>query len=669
MKLNFSNFNTGTLFLVRTPDVFPEEYAEKSFEDMKNNLHFDFAALLETWNCADGILWKSDKFPRSSYWKGVERDPVEECFLAADKYNMAFLPEAGMMHDEFMYANKDGMLTNYSGNIGRYSRMGLTPSCPKTLEYFIEKYETMLDKFKDHPSCKGICMPAENGIYLSYDKYTREAYRAAFGTELPSPDEIASSKTLENQVFRFLEDRFLIMYRQLTKHLKNKYNLPLMHYPLDKISEDSFFQPLGVHPNKNIAVMNQAKELDMLNMQLHPPLFPNPYFFKLETEYLMANSNNIPCMADTHFYHEMAAGRLPDVTPKRIVDSILSTLTPYGISFFCYGFMAEKLPLWKKGLKPSVPVYKVYDEPNTLKARREMCLKSMDFVEMLRPMMEHTKHSADCAIYFPEELNTDYMYSSYATEHIFGLHELLNAATIPVKVVANIPKDANEQKLLIMDTVRELSDEDAQKLKNYLASGGKLVVIGKCCKEIEEIAGLNTYLSEARLIQSPDSGDYNHLRIKLPLDGKHYYETNGEPILYYDDGTPAITKNGNVLFFGASDEIGRFSQYRDFKLVTWWKEYLSKECMTTGVKFYNTYVGEKDRHQFVSCDVYENDDKKLLFVRNFGVEHHYSTLSWDLPADFKVVKALADGNEFTFESGNELPMFEHFVAVYAEKNV
>ncbi|MBQ9769628.1 MAG: hypothetical protein IJW27_05430, partial [Clostridia bacterium] len=207
MKLNFSDFNTGSLFLVRTPDVFPEGYAEKSFKDMKENLHFDFASWLETWNCADGVLWKSDKFPRSSYWKNEERDPIEECFSAADKYGMAFLPEAGMMHEEFMLAHKEGMQTDYFGNVRRYGRIGLAPSCPHTLSYFIEKYDAMIEKFLHHPSFKGVCMPAENGIYLTYDKYTRDAYRAAFGTELPDPEEIASSSVLENQVFRFLEDR------------------------------------------------------------------------------------------------------------------------------------------------------------------------------------------------------------------------------------------------------------------------------------------------------------------------------------------------------------------------------------------------------------------------------------------------------------------------------
>jgi len=47
MKLDFTKFNTDALFLVRTPDVFTEGYAEEGFKDMKENLHFDFASVLE----------------------------------------------------------------------------------------------------------------------------------------------------------------------------------------------------------------------------------------------------------------------------------------------------------------------------------------------------------------------------------------------------------------------------------------------------------------------------------------------------------------------------------------------------------------------------------------------------------------------------------------------
>ena len=195
-NIDFRGFNTGTLFLVRTPEVFPVGYAEESFEDMKHNLHFDFAALLETWNCIDGVLWKSDKYPRSGFWKGEERDPIEECFLAADKYGMAFLPEAGMMHQAYMEQCPEGMCTSRDGKTSRFGRIGLSPSCPLTLEYFIEKYDAMLAKFGHHPSCKGICMPCENGARLTYDKYTRLAWRENFGCEMPAESEIRTDKAL-----------------------------------------------------------------------------------------------------------------------------------------------------------------------------------------------------------------------------------------------------------------------------------------------------------------------------------------------------------------------------------------------------------------------------------------------------------------------------------------
>ena len=74
-----------------------------------------------------------------------------------------------------------------------------------------------------------------------------------------------------------------------------------------------------------------------------------------------------------------------------------------------------------------------------------------------------------------------------------------------------------------------------------------------------------------------------------------------------------------------------------------------------------------DRHQFISCDIFGNENKKLLFIRNFGVEAKDSEVSWDLPKEFKVIKALCDGKEFDFENGGKLPLYEDFVAVYAEK--
>ena len=665
-RFDFKDFNKGALFLIRTPENFSEGYAQKSFEDMKQNLHFDFAAWLETWNCFDGVLWKSDKFPRSSYWKNEERDPIEECFAAADAVGMTYMAEAGVMHDEFMLAHKDGMLTDEDGSTRRYGRIGLTPSCPVTLEYFKAKYDDLLDRFAHHKSCRAVCMPCENGVNISYDKYTREAYKKKFGTDLPPISVIAEDSELEDRVFRFLEDQFLKMYRALARHIKEKYDIALMHYPVDKISEDSFFQPSYVHPNRNIAVMNKVEELDMLNMQLHPPLYPNPYFFKLEAEYLMANSNGIPCMADTHFYHEMAAGRLPDTTPKRIVDSILSTVTPYGVSFFCYGFMAEELPLWKSELNPSAPVYLAYSEKHTVSARREAMIKSMSYLDMLKEMIKDTKHRSDCAIYYPEELNSDYMYSSYATEHVFGLHELFNAAAIPVSVIARIPEDPKEQKAIIMDTVRRISPDDLKKLEKYLGRGGRLILIGKCSDEIERMAGISTKPSSARCVVSESSYNYNGTLFHLPLDGKHYFEENGECILRYNDGKSAVTRLGNVLYIGLSDEIGRFSLYRDFSLAGWVKEFFTKEELNTSVEFHNSYVGMSDRHQFTSCDVYEGREKKLLLIRNYGVEQNISSVEWDIPENMKITRAISDGKAFDFENGKALPLFEHFVAILAE---
>ena len=665
MNLDFKKFTTGTLFLVRVPEHFPVGYAEEAFKDMKR-LHFDFAALLETWNCFDGVLWKSDKFPRSSYWKDEKRDPIEECFLAADKYDIAFLPEAGFIDQGFVEAHSDGMMQEFGGTKKRYGRMGLVPACPDTIKYYKAKYDALLQKFGHHKSCRGICMPAENGVYLTYDKYTKEAYFKETGTRLPAPEVIAADKELEDKVFRFLEKTFLKMYTELADYLKEKYNLPLMHYPLDKISEDSFFQPAAVLPCDNIDVMTKVESLDVLNMQIHPPLNPNPYFFKMETEFLMANCGDKPCMADTHFYHELGAGRLPDTTPKRIVDSILSTVTPYGISFFCYGFMAEKLPLWKDGIKPGTPVYRVYDHPQTVAARREMALKAMDFVEILRPLMENTYHSADCGVYYPEILNRDYVYSSYPLEHIFGLHELFNAAAIPLKFIAEIPDTAENQKLIVLDNIISMPENDKENLKKYIASGGKVMVIGRLSTDLEKILGISPQKSNASLTRSDDSWRYNNCLVRLPLTGNHYTQS-GKGLMYYDNGTPAITENDNVIYIGVGDVVDRFSQYRDFYLASWLKNYCNENGLNTGVEFHNVYVGQKDRHQFVSCDIFENEDKKLLLIRNYGVEPSSSCVDWKIPKGFAITKSFTDGNEFELNEKGELPLFEHFVAIFAER--
>ena len=211
--IDFSHFKNGTLFLIRTPDTFPEGYAQSTFEDMRR-LHIDYAAWLETWNCADGVLWIHPDYPRSHFWEGCPRDPLEETFLAADSAGIAFLPECGVMHKGFIEANADAKLTSYDGQLGTYGRLGLVPSCPLTLDYFIAKYDAFIGKFGHHSSFGGICLPAENSVLLSYDRYTESAYHKAFGETLPSPTQLHESECLQKKVYGFLEGQFLNMFRR-----------------------------------------------------------------------------------------------------------------------------------------------------------------------------------------------------------------------------------------------------------------------------------------------------------------------------------------------------------------------------------------------------------------------------------------------------------------------
>ena len=81
----------------------------------------------------------------------------------------------------------------------------------------------------------------------------------------------------------------------------------------------------------------------------------------------------------------------------------------------------------------------------------------------------------------------------------------------------------------------------------------------------------------------------------------------------------------------------------------------------------NVYVGRENGHQFVSCDIFENEQKKTLFIRNFGVEQNDAAVKWELSPEWQIVDAIADGECFNFQSGEKLPLFEHFVAVYAKK--
>ena len=121
-----------------------------------------------------------------------------------------------------------------------------------------------------------------------------------------------------------------------------------------------------------------------------------------------------------------------------------------------------------------------------------------------------------------------------------------------------------------------------------------------------------------------------------------------------------------MLYIGLSDEIGRFSLYRDFSLAGWVKEFFTKEELNTSVEFHNSYVGMSDRPQFTSCDVYEGREKKLLLIRNYGVEQNISSVEWDIPENMKITRAISDGKAFDFENGKALPLFEHFVAILAE---
>ncbi len=173
--------------------------------------------------------------------------------------------------------------------------------------------------------------------------------------------------------------------------------------------------------------------------------------------------------------------------------------------------------------------------------------------------------------------------------------------------------------------------------------------------------------SGAEFVKHPASRNFNHSFFRIPADGRHYTETNGEPLLFYDNGEPAVTRLGNVIFFGASDSVGRFGQYRDFYLAQYWRELLTNEDLTSGVRFENVYVNRKNGHQFTSCDLFTSPGKALLLVRNFGVEHRQSTLEWSLPDGMEVTQALCDGRSFDFENGAPLPVFEHFVAVAAQK--
>lgn len=667
----FNTFRTGTLFLIRTPDTFPVGYAERCLADMER-LHFDYIAWLETWNCMDGIVWPHPDYPRSSYWKGETRDPLEEVFEAADRHGLAFLPEAGVMHDGFMLAHPEDMIHHYDGTPGgRYGRIGLVPASPLTSDFFIAKYDALLEKYQSHPSCRGICMPCENGIGLTYDRHTREAWKKAFSCPMPSPEEIYRSRTLQDQVSCFLEDVFLNMYRKLARHLKQKYRLPLMHYPLSKVSAISHMQgPSDIDPPRNLSVMCRIKELNLLNLQLHPPLSDNILHFKLEVELLQGLCKTLPNVADTHFYHESCSGKLPEATPKRYIDYVLSTLTPFGISFFCYGFFAPELPLWKKELNPGAKVFNGYSQPEIVARRRENVVKALGFAEQLRPLLSGTFHRAECAIYWTEDFDRDYLYGSYYRDHLFGLYELCQSAALPTMIATEIPAAADRIKLLIFHSVRSFSEENRNALARFLQNGGKALVIGNCCNELLQTCGLDVERTEATFVKDSTLSKYNDWSFTPPSDSYRFTEKNGEALYRYDTGEPAVTRLNNVVYFGASGSISSFpnARSRNVNLVPLWKKLLAELGGHSGVTVTASYLKSPDGHIYLSADLYETPERKrrILLLRNFGVEIKQTILDWKLPGHYQITQAIADGKEFIFSPGAVLPEFEHFIALQAE---
>ena len=663
-SIDFNHFKNGTLFLIRTPDTFPEGYAQSTFEDMRG-LHIDYAAWLETWNCADGVLWIHPDYPRSHFWEGCPRDPLEETFLAADSTGIAFLPECGVMHKSFIEANADAKLTSYEGQLGTYGRLGLVPSCPLTLDYFIAKYDAFIGKFGQHSSFGGICLPAENSVLLSYDRYTESAYRKAFGEPLPSPTQLHESEGLQKNVYGFLEEQFLNMFRRLAKHIRQKYNLPLMHYPLSKISALSHHEPNLLFPTSNLELIMKVEEIDLLNLQLHPPLGNHPRQFKLEIELTEAITDR-PVVADTHWYHETNAGKLPELTPKRYVDWILASLTPWGISFFCYGFMADKLPLWSKELNPGARVFNCYATPTAVAARRNAVRLGMDFTEQLRPMLDGTRHVAETAIFYRESIDNDYRFGNYYREHLFSLYEQLQATAIPVTITSTIPTSNESVHCLIFDAVKSLPQEDAARLEQFLASGGYAIIIGNCCEAIYRACHISVRQCAAEYVAAP-GGTFGEWFFSLPVDAIKW-TAEGDSLYLYNTGQSAVVQRGHAIYIGCSAAVSDFDNQRQLGLVEMWRHLLNLCDAESGVRLLASYRGQPGAHEFVSSDIFQslNGHRKLLLIRDFGVEVISSTLKWSLPDGWKVQRAIIDGRPITLSDDGTLPEFEYFVAIEAE---
>lgn len=676
----FEGFKTGTLFLIRTPDAFLPGYADKSLEDMKK-AGLTYITWLETWNCEDGVLWITPKFPRSSYWKDEPRDPLEETFSAADKNDMAFLPEAGVMHQAFFDSHPKAWVHDYNGTPYRYGRIGLVPTAPETLEYFIVKYETLIDKFRGHRSLKGICLPAENCLCISYDSYTQKAYLEAFGENIPEPEKLADSKSLQQRVVGFAESQLALFFSKLASHLKSKYNLAIMHYPLGLLSDHCHFQPVNIpHPARLLSSMLSVKEIDIFNMQIHPTLDENPYFFKAESEIIQAIAKDRPCVADTHFYHEICDGKLPSSTPKRFRDWILGTLTPNGISFFCSGFFERELPPWKKEINPGARVFNAYSEPEIVSSRRRETLKTLSMVNQITPFMEGTFHDSECAIFYNEDIKFEYELGSWEKEHLFGLYEVFQAASLPVKFISEIPASPTDVRTIFLHSLRNLSESRLKSLYKFLMQGGNAVISGDCGDKLNELLGFQISPAMENLVKTSDADGrvFENRLYACSYSAKDYSEASGMPLYYWNDNSFAVTEKkigkGCAVYIGAYSAFSEFSIYRRTALIGVLKNIVRRLNGEIEVEVESPYR-KTFRHAFLSADIYRNKTGSAtsLFVRNFGVEADNVSIRWRIP-EHDEVRIFTDGKEmhsdYKWEDGVFrilIPQIEDMIFIWLNK--
>ncbi len=631
-NIDFNQFKIGTLFLIRTPETFPEGYPEKALSDMKS-LGMDYIAWLETWNCQDGILWKNPKYPRSSFWENNARDPLEETFSAADESGLAFLPEAGVMHRDFFESHQDeaSPRTADGKSIGKYGRIGLVPSAPVTLDYFIDKYETLIEQFRHHKSFQGICLPAENGVIITWDKYTLNAYAKKTGESFPSPQALKNDYNTYLRVFRFMEAELADFMRKLASHIKGKYQLKIMHYPLGILSAQSHFIPKCNGLTTGIDCLKKVKEIDILNLQIHPTLDDNPYYFKAETEIIQALCRDIPCVADTHYYHELCAGRLPSATPKRFRDWIFSTLTPHGISFFCSGFFEEELPEWKTMVNPGAKVFKAYSDPDIVHARRKQFVKAIAAARKIGCFLTNTRHEADCAVYYDRRIVEKYRWGNYEKLHLFGLYETFQAAAVPVKFLTSIPQGGSGCKSLFLHNPDKTDDSMAKELQEYVKAGGILILSGRASSSVAEIFALDLKpaASECVVLSLSDG-----TALMMPCCS----ETNlsaaiGKTIYRWDNGYPCVSElkigKGKLIYIGAGAVFSNFSNHRDFSAIKFFKEIVKIANGDLEVDISAPYL-KHSKHIYLSSDIYQGTDKKLLMIRNFGVEAENVSCEWNI---------------------------------------